>query len=458
MAATADRAVLRHEYAKAFTAWAVDGRGDALEMAHEVGRDAMRRGSTLLDVVEMHGEVVAAVGGDVRADVAARFLLEAVSVFELARQSFADAHRIARVERAHADRLQRLADASVAMSAATTVDARLSVAVGAARELLAADAARAAITADGDEPGAAVGDADRRAPALRAPLTSSDGSPIGELVVWPGVARPFGTEDEAILTQLAQITAVAVEKARLFQREHRIAATLQQSLLVQELPTTPGVALAARYRAALRGTQVGGDLYDAVVLPRGRLALAVGDVTGRGVRAAAVMGQLRIGLRAYAVQDASPREVLDSLDRLLQSLGDAPLATAAFVVLDPTSGKLCVANAGHPPPLLVGPPGGDPPRFVTGGVAPPLGIGIDAAHEDVEVEASPGSTLLLYTDGLVESREVPLDVGLTRLRDVAAELAAATPDDMCDGVLARLLPEGTDDDVALLACRLTSAP
>jgi serine phosphatase RsbU (regulator of sigma subunit) len=457
VAATTERSRLRQEYELAFSAWTLEGRDDALELAHDVGRDAMRRGSTLLDVVEVHGEVVASVGREVAADAAVRFLLEAVSVFELARQSFADAHRVARAERANADRLQRLADASVAMAAAPTVDARLTVAVDAARELLAVDAARASIASDGDEPGVVVGDADRRAPAVRTVLTTSDGSPIGELVVWPVRGEQLAADDEAVLTQLANITAIAVEKGRLFQREHRIAATLQRSLLVQALPVTPGVALAARYRPALRGTQVGGDLYDAVVLPRSRLALAVGDVTGRGVRAAAVMGQLRIGLRAYAVQDASPREVLDSVDRLLQSLGDAPLATAVFVVLDPTSGKLCLANAGHPPPLLVGPPGGDPPRFVTGGVSPPLGVGIDAPHDEVELEAAAGSTLLLYTDGLVESREVPLDVGLRRLRQVAAGLAAATPDELCDTVLARLLPEGTDDDVALLACQLSPA-
>ena len=181
------------------------------------------------------------------------------------------------------------------------------------------------------------------------------------------------------------------------------------------------------------------------------MALAVGDVAGRGTQAAAIMGQLRIGMRAYAVQGLDPAEVLRSLDRLLQGLSAAHMATAFYLLLDPNTETARFANAGHPPPLVIGPDGGL--RWMEEGVAVPLGVQPDGEYRTCELTVPRGSTILLYTDGLVEERSSPIDDGLTRLR------RAVEPPDvdlgvLCDRVIERMNAKGKPDDVALLAARV----
>jgi serine phosphatase RsbU (regulator of sigma subunit) len=274
---------------------------------------------------------------------------------------------------------------------------------------------------------------------------------LGLLEVADKVEDDFSDADESILVQLAQLASVAIENAELFEREHELAETLQRSLLPQRLPVLTEVRLAARYLPAGGGGDVGGDWYDAIALPGGQVALAVGDVAGRGAQAAAVMGQLRIGMRAYALQGMDPADVLRSLDRLLQGLSAAYMATAFYLLLDPETETVRYANAGHPPPLAIGPDGGV--RWMEEGVAVPLGVQPDGDFRTYEMKVPRGSTLLLYTDGLVEERASPIDDGLTRLRR-AVEPPDVDLNLLCDRVLERMDAQGKPDDVALLAARL----
>jgi PAS domain S-box-containing protein len=234
------------------------------------------------------------------------------------------------------------------------------------------------------------------------------------------------------------------------EREHRIAETLQRSLLPDRLPAIPGVTLAARYVPATAGMEVGGDWYDVVQLPNGDIGVAIGDVAGHGLRAASTMGQLRMALRAYAIEEGSPAKVVRRIHALVKKLLLTEMATLVYLVFDPDSGTLEWTNAGHPPPLVI--PETGEASFLEGGLAPPLGA---ALHPTDYVEATcpleAGSTLLLFTDGLVERRGVSLNHGLARLK----QEATAGPDleTLCDHLLATLPGEQASDDIALLALR-----
>ncbi len=235
------------------------------------------------------------------------------------------------------------------------------------------------------------------------------------------------------------------------EREHRISESLQRSLLPDRLPEIPGLEVAARYVPATSDMQVGGDWYDVVLLPSGLVGVAIGDVAGHGLRAAATMGQLRMALRAYAIEERSPARVVGRVRQLVRRLRLPDVATLLYVVFDPDSGALVFANAGHPPPLLIGPDGHG--SYLKDGLAPLLGV---TPHAGQDVEATSrleaDSTLLLYTDGLVERRGAPLDQGLARLIEEATALHRDL-DELCDHLLSSLLGQDVSDDVALLALR-----
>jgi anti-sigma regulatory factor (Ser/Thr protein kinase) len=209
--------------------------------------------------------------------------------------------------------------------------------------------------------------------------------------------------------------------------------------------------VATYYRAGVEGTQVGGDWYDVIELGADRTALVMGDVMGRGVRAAAVMGQLRAAVRAYARLDLAPADVLEFLDGVVRDLGDDQIVTCVYAVHDPGERSLVYANAGHLPPLLLMP--GEPPQRLTGGAGPPLGAGPVTLAEE-QVTLSTGALLALYTDGLVEHRDQEIDQGIdlldAELRRVTGSLA-----DVPDALVARLLPGGPADDIAILLARIT---
>jgi integral membrane sensor domain MASE1/anti-sigma regulatory factor (Ser/Thr protein kinase) len=253
-------------------------------------------------------------------------------------------------------------------------------------------------------------------------------------------------------------TVQDVTEARKAEREHRIAETLQRGLLPDRLPEVPGIGLAARYVPAGAEMAVGGDWYDVVELPSGRIGLAIGDVAGHGPRAASTMGQLRMALRAYALEEPSPAEVVRRLDRLVSRLLISEIVTLVYLVLDLDSGMVQFANAGHPPPLVVR--AGDQISFLEDGLGPPLGCDDPGLPAEARFRLVPGSTLLLFTDGLVERRGTSIDEGLQRLATVAMDCGQDI-EAFCDQLLCSMVEDDTADDVALLVIRplpLTGRP
>jgi phosphoserine phosphatase RsbU/P len=275
-----------------------------------------------------------------------------------------------------------------------------------------------------------------------------DGEVIGVLHVSTPRVGHFGEDDLRLLEAVGDRAALAIGHAQLRERERDLAETLQRSLLPRGLPSAAGLHLTARYLPRGAEGPVGGDFYDALVLPGDRVGLAIGDVAGKGLGAAALMGQVRAALHAYALVNPDPAAVIERLDRFVSAM-DAT-ATAMFVTID-AGGKMEVASAGHPPAVVVEASG--EARLVTGALSPPLGAGITGRPERAEVHRLPaGARLLLYTDGLVERRDERLDRSLEALRQVAAS-APPTLEAMCDRVLDALAPDvgSWPDDVALLA-------
>ncbi|MEA2400046.1 MAG: hypothetical protein QOK00_449 [Thermoleophilaceae bacterium] len=235
-----------------------------------------------------------------------------------------------------------------------------------------------------------------------------------------------------------------------YEREHTIAETLQRSLLPERLPRIEGLEIAARYLPASRGAAIGGDWYDALERPDGRVALVVGDVVGHGLRAAAMMGQLRNAFRAYGLAESSPAEVMARVNRLVMTGEDDAMATVLYLVLDRETGEVCFASAGHPPPLVLG---ADGAHFLEGGRAVPIGAVDPGVFREANAVLPRDASLLLYTDGLVERRDVPLEQRLDELAEVA-DRAEGGLEGLCDAVLAGVLgPRRPSDDVALLAVR-----
>lgn len=279
-----------------------------------------------------------------------------------------------------------------------------------------------------------------------------EGSILGVLHVGTVTPREFTTADAALLQLAAAQAAPAIDRARLFDaldREHRSAVALQRSLLPDRLPNLVGIDTAARYLPAR--DEVGGDWYDVIDLPGGKVGLAIGDVAGHGLRAASLMGQLRAGLRAYALDGQSPGDTLKRLDRMLQTISGRGMATAAYAIIDPATGILQYASAGHPPPVLVR-NGRDAHLLdVTG--APPLGSLPFSSFPETQARLGSNDTVLLYTDGLIERRHESLTAGLERLRALAA--AALSAEQLCQRVVEQLVPPGGgDDDIAVVALRV----
>ena len=234
-------------------------------------------------------------------------------------------------------------------------------------------------------------------------------------------------------------------------RERGVAETLQQALLPEALPHLPGVRLAARYVPGGTGTQVGGDWYDVIPLPTGAVGLVMGDVAGHDLRAASVMGQLRNALRAYIGEGLPPDEVLSRLNRLCLAQAPDEMATCLYAVLDPVASTLVVANAGHYPPVVVD--GGGRAHTLDQLVCAPIGAVRDARYTAVSHQLTPGGTLALFTDGLVERRGESVDHGLRRLEQLLGA-PSHDLDGLCDGVIEGLLgSQPPSDDVALLLVR-----
>ncbi|GAB7192955.1 hypothetical protein NUM3379_36640 [Kineococcus sp. NUM-3379] len=275
----------------------------------------------------------------------------------------------------------------------------------------------------------------------------------GSLTLLSGADRaPYTEDDLQTAVDLGLRGGLALENARLYAEQRRSSETLQRSLLTP--PSSPaGLTVVTRYVPAAEAAQVGGDWYDALAQPDGSAVLVIGDVMGHDVSAAAAMGHLRTVVRTLAYdREARPAEVLRRTDRAMQGLQVDTLATAVVAQVSPPGPggrrELRWCRAGHLPPLLLRPDGSVDLLDGTG-----LVLGIDAEHEreDSVGEVLPGSTLLLYTDGLVERRDVSMDERIDVLRAALAELAHLPLDELCDALLVRMLPEGSDDDVAVVA-------
>ncbi|MFD4389213.1 SpoIIE family protein phosphatase [Streptomyces sp. NPDC058486] len=281
---------------------------------------------------------------------------------------------------------------------------------------------------------------------------------IGAAVFLRRAEQPaFDPDDLLVGAQLATHTALGIDKAVLYGREAYIADELQRTMLPDSLPQPTGVKLASRYLPAAETARVGGDWYDAIPLPGSRVALVVGDVMGHSMTSAAIMGQLRTTAQTLAGLDLPPQEVLHHLDEQAQRLGENRMATCLYAVYDPVSHRITVANAGHPPPILLHMDGHAEVLRVPAGA--PIGVG-GVDFEAVELDAPAGATLLLYTDGLVESRLRDVWTGIEQLRERLAAAAQLTGPDhappleaLCDDVLDMLGPGDRDDDIALLAAR-----
>ncbi|MGW5332923.1 SpoIIE family protein phosphatase [Streptomyces bauhiniae] len=288
-------------------------------------------------------------------------------------------------------------------------------------------------------------------------------------------SEPFGDRDRDLAVELAARAAVCIDNARLYRREHERALILQRSLLPPGDPEASGLDIACRYLPGNAATEVGGDWFDVIELPGHRTALVVGDVMGRGLRAAVAMGELRTAVRTLALLDLEPAEVLSALDEIARGLGtpggvqqatraarqprdadlcEVYLATCVYAVYDSVTRRCTFANAGHLPPVLVEP--GETALMLDVPPGMPLGVGGEP-FEEVEVELPEGALLALYTDGLVESRDHPLDEGLQAF--VQALTDPSRPlEDVCDHVLNSLDTRHGEDDIALLMARVQGLP
>jgi putative methionine-R-sulfoxide reductase with GAF domain len=273
------------------------------------------------------------------------------------------------------------------------------------------------------------------------------GEIVGVLHVGTYTPRRFTDEDTNLLQIVADRAGLATQ-SRQAGVDRAAARAVQRSLLPTRLPEVPGVEMAARYVAG-HEAGMGGDWYDVFVLPTGSLGIVIGDVTGHGLRAAVVMGRLRSALRAYALETEEPGEVLNRLDRKVQHFEAGMMATAAYAIIPPQRDRARISLAGHLPPVLA--EAGRVTRFLEMPVDLPLGAGDFRQRRSTVVDLSPGSVVVLYTDGLVERRGEPIDKGLRRLADV---ITSAPANEVCATVMATLVGSiDPVDDIALFAMR-----
>ena len=297
---------------------------------------------------------------------------------------------------------------------------------------------------------------------ITAPIRAR-GVVLGMASFWRGQRHePFNEEDLSLAEELVARAAISIDNARRYTREHALAVTLQQSLLPQAMPEQNALDLAYRYLPAQSG--VGGDWFDVIPMPGSRVALAVGDVVGHGLHAAATMGRLRTAVHNFSALDLPPDELLSHLDDLVGSIDQNETsetaagvvgATCLYGIYDPVTRRYVVARAGHLVPALVHPDG--TVTFPDVPAGPPLGLG-GMPFRTAELCLAEGTQLVLYTDGLIEDRRRDLDAGLELLRDALAGHPGRPPEETCQHVLDSLLPGHPKDDVALLVARTRELP
>jgi serine phosphatase RsbU (regulator of sigma subunit)/anti-sigma regulatory factor (Ser/Thr protein kinase) len=284
---------------------------------------------------------------------------------------------------------------------------------------------------------------------LAVPVVSATGEVLGGFFFGHPQTARFTARHERLAVGVAAHAAVALDNARTYLRQRTAAVELQRSLLPR-IPRLDGLEIVSRYLPAAKGVEVGGDWVDLVPLSAGRVALVVGDVMGKGIRAAAVMGQLRTAIRSYASLDLSPGRLMRQLNTLLAADLDMQMATCLYAVYDLVHGTLHYANAGHPP--AVGVLAGQPSRLLTGPVGPPLGT-VDFPYTEQSVVVPPGEALLLYTDGLIERRDSNIEDRLAALQARVALHPRPTLAAIDDLVAGMVDPAHHEDDIAVLYVR-----
>jgi serine phosphatase RsbU (regulator of sigma subunit) len=260
--------------------------------------------------------------------------------------------------------------------------------------------------------------------------------------------RLFDQTDLELAEDLARRAALAIDNAMLFRHEHEAAVTLQRSLLPESLPELSGVRFAARYLPAAPGLEVGGDWYDVTVLGERRAAMTIGDIAGRGVQAAAVMGHVSGVLRAFVLDGKAPDEAVQRTNRVMRESAQPQMATAVHLELDLDAGEVDYVRAGHPPALLRLPDG--TVQKLAGKGTQPLGVFDDLDCQTHRAGLPPGSLLLLYTDGLIERSDRDFDEELEHLAD-AVRQGPADAEACLRSLAQRFSPETIPDDVAMLA-------
>lgn len=288
------------------------------------------------------------------------------------------------------------------------------------------------------------------------PIVNADGEVVAVIGLgWPE-AQPLTGQLRGTLVALAAVVAQALERARRFDAERHVAQALQQVLLPASLPHHPTLGLTARYVAAEALLSVGGDWYECFEPEPGRLVVALGDVVGRGLQAAAAVGQLRAAVAALATTASSPAALLDQLDGFVRHFPAANFTTVVCVEVELASGQIRYACAGHPPPLLVQADGSS--RFLPDGRSTPLGVPVGLRPLGID-RLERGERLLLYTDGLIERRTETIDAGFDRLTRAMAEAVLQGADGpLVDVLLERSVPAGSNDDVCVLLLHRRSAP
>lgn len=459
-------------YQAALYAYVKDpGEGGRSE-AYEIGRSAFQASLSLLDFAALHHSAVEAAlprqpDPGCRSS-ATEFFLEALSTFDMAQRGYLEAQERARLEREHADRLGALNDAVVAVTSVEAFSERLALLAEHSRLLLAADGSGLVLEGAPDE-GAdgipamplalAKSAAERqhretseveydgvRGFALAVPIGRGSHMVRGALVAWR--EQRFQSDELALLEQFTRYASLALDMSARFEREHEVAITLQHAMLPPAPPDVPGLAVAWRYRPA-QARDIGGDWYDVFNVDNGDVVLVVGDIMGHDLRAAAVMGQMRLALQAYALDGYPPSEVVDRADRLLHHLDPSLLATLVYGVIDRDRRRLHLSNAGHPPPIVIN--RNAETTLLTGALSVPLGTDVShVRHRQYEYELNPGSRLLFYTDGLVEDRRRPIDDGLRQLVEAIRGAGAGT-EAMCEAALSVRGQDRTDDVCVLCA-------
>jgi serine phosphatase RsbU (regulator of sigma subunit) len=279
-------------------------------------------------------------------------------------------------------------------------------------------------------------------------LHRADGTPLGAIGFAWIEPTPFGAKLVDALRAVAHLCTETIERAERYDDEHELIVELQRRLL-PDVPTLAGIETAARYLPAGRSASVGGDWFEGLRLGDGRLAVVVGDVTGHGMAAAADMALIRGMITALLHSGVAVADVFSEVSGVVKQRPGLLLATAALVVVDVTSQTLTFATAGHPPPLLVH-PGGDV-EVLDAANGPMIGLADTALRNAGAASFVPGSQLVMYTDGLVERREQPFDVGVGRARDHLASSAGLSPSQLIDSLLDTLCADQpVDDDIAIV--------